>query len=39
MSIKEIAESNGFLNSNSFIRNFKRNEGLTPGAYRDMLTQ
>lgn len=39
MSIKEIAQSSGFLNSNSFIRTFKRNEGLTPGAYRDMLTQ
>lgn len=38
-SIKEIAENNGFVNSNSFIRTFKRIEGLTPGAYRDMLTQ
>ena len=37
LSIKEIAENNGFVNSNSFIRTFKRNEGLTPGAYRDLF--
>lgn len=35
-SIGEIAEKNGFLNSNSFIRTFKRSEGITPGAYREL---
>lgn len=39
LCIKDIAQKNGFVNSNSFIRTFKRNEGLTPGAYRDMLAQ
>lgn len=39
LSIKDIAIKNGFVNSNSFIRTFKRNEGLTPGAYRDMMAE
>lgn len=34
MSIREIAEKNGFLSSNIFIRTFKRWEGVTPGFYR-----
>lgn len=38
-SIWEIAERNGFLNSNSFIRTFKRNEGITPGAYRELFVK
>ncbi len=33
-SIKEIAEENGFLSSNVFIRTFKKWEGNTPGIYR-----
>ena len=33
-SVKDIAEENGFVNSNVFIRNFKRYEGMTPGEYR-----
>lgn len=33
-SVKHIAEENGFVNSNVFIRNFKRYEGMTPGEYR-----
>ena len=35
MSIKAIAESNGFLSSNVFIRTFKKWEGITPGVYRE----
>ncbi len=35
MSIKEIAEQNGFLSSNVFIRTFKKWEGVTPGIYRE----
>lgn len=33
-SIKIIAEKNGFLSSNIFIRTFKKWEGVTPGFYR-----
>lgn len=33
-SVKDIAEENGFVNSNVFIRHFKRSEGITPGEYR-----
>lgn len=35
MSIKSIAEENGFLSSNVFIRTFKKWEGITPGVYRE----
>ncbi len=35
LSIKEIAEQNGFLSSNVFIRTFKKWEGVTPGVYRE----
>ena len=34
LSIKVIAEKNGFLSSNIFIRTFKKWEGVTPGFYR-----
>ena len=34
-SIKSIAEENGFLSSNVFIRTFKKWEGITPGVYRE----
>lgn len=33
LSIREIAEQNGFLSSNVFIRTFKKGEGVTPGVY------
>lgn len=32
--IQQIAEQTGFINSVSFIRVFKKNEGITPGAFR-----
>ena len=35
-SIKEIAQENGFLSSNVYIKVFKRWEGVTPGVYRDL---
>ena len=34
-SVQEIAEKNGFVNSASFIRTFKRQEGVTPNVYRE----
>lgn len=34
-SVQEIAEKNGFINSASFIRTFKRQEGITPNVYRE----
>ncbi|MGI5899594.1 MAG: helix-turn-helix domain-containing protein [Christensenellales bacterium] len=38
MPIGQIAERVGYLNSNTFIRVFKRYEGITPGKYRDILS-
>lgn len=35
-SVREIAASAGFVNSNTFIRTFKQLEGITPGAYRSL---
>jgi two-component system, response regulator YesN len=35
-TIQDIAEEVGYLNVNSFIRFFKRYEGITPGEYRKM---
>lgn len=35
-SIAEIAETTGFTNANTFIRVFKRFEGVTPGQFREM---
>lgn len=36
-SIKSISEQVGYYNSLTFIRAFKRQEGCTPGQYRDTL--
>ena len=36
MSLKEIAEKTGYLESKTMIRTFKRYEGITPGRYRDI---
>lgn len=38
-SIKDISEQVGYYNSLTFIRAFKRQEGCTPGQYRDTLKQ
>lgn len=34
-NVSEIAQENGFVNSASFIRTFKRQEGITPNVYRE----
>ncbi|GHU78494.1 hypothetical protein AGMMS49992_29230 [Clostridia bacterium] len=39
VQIKEIAHQVGFENDNSFIRVFKKHEGITPGGYRKQLAQ
>ena len=36
-TIQEIASQNGYVNSNSFTRAFKRQEGITPSAYRELF--
>jgi YesN/AraC family two-component response regulator len=36
MGISDIAEKVGFLSSSVFIRTFKKYEGITPGAFRDL---
>jgi YesN/AraC family two-component response regulator len=36
-TIESIATKVGFLNSNAFIKAFKNNEGITPGAYRNLV--
>ena len=38
-SVQKIAEENGFVNSASFIRTFKRQEGMTPNVYRDFFDE
>jgi YesN/AraC family two-component response regulator len=34
--ISDIAEACGFINSNTFIRVFKKYEGVTPGRFREI---
>ena len=38
-TVQQIAEDNGFLSSNVFIKIFKKWEGITPGAYRRLLEE
>lgn len=38
LSIKEIAEETGFVESRAFIRVFKKYEGITPGAFKEILS-
>ncbi len=35
-SVQDIAACNGFVNSASFIRTFKKQEGVTPNVYREL---
>ena len=37
--ISEIADNCGYTSTNSFIRMFKRIEGITPGRYKDKIMQ
>ncbi|MBD2843572.1 helix-turn-helix domain-containing protein [Paenibacillus sp. IB182496] len=37
LTIAETAEKIGFVNSNSFIRTFKKYEGITPGKYKSIF--
>jgi len=37
--IEEIASKTGFLDSSALIKAFKKNEGVTPGAYRKLFTE
>jgi two-component system response regulator YesN len=39
LSIFRIGENVGFTNTNTFIRVFKKYEGITPGKYRSICTQ
>ena len=36
-SVQKIAENNGFSNSQTFIRIFKKLEGITPGMYKEYI--
>ncbi|WP_310190168.1 helix-turn-helix domain-containing protein [Bacillus sp. 3255] len=36
LSVQDVAQIVGYTNSNTFIRNFKKIEGITPGEYREM---
>jgi len=38
-TVTEISDKVGFTNSNTFIRVFKRHEGITPGQFRQMLDE
>ena len=39
VSVNDVAEKVGFTNVNSFIRIFKKYEGITPGKYKEMTCQ
>lgn len=36
LTVGEVGEAVGYVNVNSFIRIFKKHEGITPGQYRDL---
>ena len=36
-NVQEISEQCGYLSSSTFVKTFKKKEGLTPGQYRDMI--
>lgn len=36
LSIQEIADRSGYMSSSVFIRSFKKAQGITPGAYRNL---
>ena len=38
-SIEEVALQSGFVSSSTFVKAFKKNEGITPGAYRKLKIQ
>jgi len=37
-SVKEIVVEVGYIDVSSFTRRFKREEGVTPGQYKKLLT-
>lgn len=39
LSIREVAENNGFISADAFIKVFKKVEGVTPGGYRKQKTE
>lgn len=39
MNISDVSEKAGFTNVNTFIRIFKKYEGITPGKYKEMVQQ
>ena len=36
-SVQEISQKTGFLSSSTFVKTFKKKEGVAPGAYRNMF--
>jgi AraC-like DNA-binding protein len=38
-SIKDISKMNGFINSDAYIRIFKKYEGITPGRFREIAAK
>lgn len=39
LNVNEVYEKVGFTNVNTFIRSFKKYEGMTPGKYKEMVQQ
>ena len=36
MTVQEVAEKTGYLDARSFIRSFKKYEGITPGQFKNI---